>query len=102
MQDPSSAQLVELKMPDPALPQLTVWPVTGTELLTVAVQVVLDPTATDAGSQETVVCVAAGCMVVGLKFAVIVPSALIVAVVVDDEGLSIVMDDELTVQPENA
>ncbi len=102
MQLPSSAQLVELKIPDPELPQLTVWPNTGTELLTVAVHVVLEPTGTEVGLQETTVCVAAGFAVVGLKFAFIVPSPFIVAVVEGDEGLLMVMEGELVSQPENA
>ncbi len=100
---PSSAQLVELKMPDPVLPQLTVWPVTGTELVTVAVHVVLVPTGTEAGLQEITVFVSAGFTVVGLKFAVIVPSPFIVAVVDAEDGLARVMTEGLlTVQPENA
>lgn len=88
-------------MPDPELPQLTVWPDTETELLTVAVHVVLAPTATEPGLHVTVVCVSAGFVVVGLKFAVIVPSPFTVAVVEADEGLARVMEDELTLQPEN-
>ena len=103
MQVPSSAQLVELKMPDPVLPQLTVWPVTGTELVTVAVHVVLVPTGTEVGLQETTVFVSAGFIVVGLKSAVIVPKPLIVAVVEAEDGLARAIADELlTLQPENA
>jgi hypothetical protein len=69
----------------------------------VAVHIVLDPAATDPGSQVTSVCVSAGFIVVGLKFAVIVPKSFIVAVVLADGGSVIVMADALlTLQPEKA
>ena len=90
-------------MPDPLLPQLTVWPVTGTELVTVAVQVVLLPTGAEAGSHVIVVWVSAGFVVVGLKLADIVPSPFRVAFVEAEEGSANAMADGLlTVQPENA
>jgi hypothetical protein len=95
-------QLVELKIPDPSALQLTIVFVSGELLVTVTVQVVLVPTGTELGSQVTAVSVFAGFIVVGLKFAVIVPKSFIVAVVEADEGSAIVIDDVLTFQPENA
>jgi hypothetical protein len=69
----------------------------------VAVHVVLDPAATDLGSHVTTVCVSAGFIVVGLKFAVIVPKSFTVAVVDANDGSANVMADaSLTVQPVNA
>jgi hypothetical protein len=103
MQDPSRTQPVELKMPDPVLPQLTDWPVTGTELVTVAVQVVLAPTGIDVGLQDMTVDVGAVFIVVGLKFAVIVPTPFIVAVVdAEDELTNTIAEDLLTLQLEKA
>ena len=67
-------QLVELKIPDPSALQPTVTLVNGELLVTVAVHVVLVPTSTEPGLQETRVCVSASfTVVVGLKLAVIVP-----------------------------
>jgi hypothetical protein len=103
MQGPSRTQPVELKMPDPVLPQLTDWPVTGTELVTVAVQVVLAPTGIDVGLQDMTVDVGAVFIVVGLKFAVIVPTPFIVTVVdAEDELTNTIAEELLTLQLEKA
>ena len=90
-------------MPDPALPQLTVWPETDEPPVTVAVHVTLPPTSRELALQTTLVCVSTGFTVVGLKFAVIVPTPFMVAVVVgEDESASAIEEASLTLQPENA
>ena len=90
-------------MPDPALPQLTVWPATDDPPVTVAVHVTVPPTSMEPALQETSVCVSATLTVVGLKFAVIVPTPLMVTVVeADDESATTRAEASLTLQPENA
>ena len=65
--------------------------------------VVLVLTGTEVGLQETTVCVAAGFIIVGLKFAVIVPTPFIVALVEAEDGMAKAIADEFpTLQPEKA
>ena len=99
----STAHSMESNMPEPVLPQLTVCPETDGPPDTVAVHVALSPTFTESGLHVIDVWVSAGCTVVGLKFAVIVPTPLIVAVVdAKVESATTIDVESLTLQLENA
>ena len=96
-------QLIGLKMLDPVLPNPTLPPATEPEPVTVAVHLVAVPAGTEVGSQLRTVCVAAGCTLTGLKFAVTVPSRFTVAVVEAEDGsATAIADVSLTLQPEKA